>query len=173
VLWKNLITLLLLAISGAAPAANPVKLAAFARLEVRAEPSVGRLDGGVNYGGYLSRMFWTTGAIERTYSALTPILHFEWRQIDLVFTPQSNGWVNLIIDTQWDWSAESNAVYKQEVDWDALSADATFIPNSSFELLSGGAPLHWAHPWGGQCSSQTSPTRLMALTWRAFGVSNP
>jgi endoglucanase len=128
---------------------NPPKLATFARLDVEAEPAVGRLDGGVNYGGYLSRMTWLGSGIERTYSALTPILYFAWREVNLVFTPQSNGFVNLTIDSAWEWSAESNAVFKQEVDWDSLSADAAFIPNPSFESLAGGEPLHWTHPWGG------------------------
>lgn len=138
--------------------ANPVKLVRQARVDIQASAAVGRIDLGTAPGGAIERMSWTSaGEQPRTYVAYWPVSHFAWREVRVAFTPQNNGWVTVDLTGPWEWSAESNAIYRQEVLWDMLAATGTTVPNGSFESVSGGVPTGWSNPWGGPVVIERSP----------------
>lgn len=129
---------------------NPVKLARQARMDIQASAAVGRLELGTAPGGSVERMTWMPAAEQpRTYMVHWPIYHFNWQEVRVAFTPQSNGWVTVELTGPWEWSSASNAIYRQEVLWDALTATGATIVNGSFEAVTGGVPTGWSNPWGG------------------------
>ncbi len=133
-------------------AAHPEKLALHARMDVEAGPEVGRLmEGSAATGrGSVARMSWRTYEEQpRTYVAHWPIRHTGWSEVALSIVPQSNGVVSVDILGPWERDSAAQAIYKQEVLWDALTATGAALNNGSFEEMSEGAPAGWRNPWGG------------------------
>jgi endoglucanase len=133
-------------------AANPSEMAATARLDIQASPSVGSLSQGsaATGGGSLARMAWLPVAEQPlTYVAHWPIRHWTWSRVALSFVPQSNGTVSVDLLGPWAQAQGTNVLARMEVLWDDVRATGAALENGSFESLADGAPLGWANPWGG------------------------
>jgi len=129
--------------------ANPPKLAEQARLDLRADTSVAVLTNGfITAGnGTLDRMIWEPDEDQPgTYYARWSIHRFAWRGVGLQFTPANSGQVTLRLMGPWE-EYEPGTIYRQEVFWDAGSAQGATLSNASFEAQTAGIPDGWTLPW--------------------------
>lgn len=136
----------------AAQGQNPVKLAAAARFDISASASVGAIrEGTVLAGnGSLGRMNWIPEEERpRSYTCEFSVIHFGWTEIAVRFVPDGSGTLTLSLMGPWEPSeAPGNPIYRQEVLWDALTAEGTTLTNGSFEDLAGSLPASWSRPYG-------------------------
>ncbi|OQB88503.1 MAG: Endoglucanase H precursor [Verrucomicrobia bacterium ADurb.Bin118] len=151
---------------------NPVKLATQARFDLLASVSVGALTNGyiLEGSGALERQTWLAAADQpRSYTANLSIFHFTWTELVARFTPAGSGTVELTLRGPWQRPPDGGAIYKQEVLWDALSAENTVVPNGSFEMLQGALPTGWSRPYGTAYATNDPLTAVdgarMARVW--------
>ena len=151
---------------------NPVKLATQARFDLLASVSVGALTNGyiLEGSGALERQTWLAAADQpRSYTANLSIFHFTWTELVARFTPTGSGTVELTLRGPWQHPPGGGAIYKQEVLWDALSAENTVVPNGSFETLQGVLPTGWSRPYGAAYATNDPLTAVdgarMARVW--------
>lgn len=138
--------------------ANPVRLAVEARVDLYAEAGVGRLEALYGFDGDVRRMHWVAESERpRTMVGHWAVADFLWREVRFGFTPQSNGTVTLDLLGPWVWHSGSNAIFRLEVLWDAVTAIGASLTNGGFELLAGGIPVGWQNPWGGPVVLETNP----------------
>ncbi len=117
------------------PAANPVKLAGTARLDLWADEPVREIDGGrlLVGNGSLERMNWRPEAERpRGYTVNLSVTHRAWREFTIQFTPAADGHVTLMLMGAWE-EASPGVLYRQEILWDALKTDGATLVNGSFE----------------------------------------
>ena len=130
-----------------ARAAQPVKLATEARLDLFATPAVMELRDGrlVEGRGKVDRMNWRKADEQpRGYSVQTSVSHLAWREFELRFTPAASGDVTLTLMGPWQ-EATKGTLYQAEVYFDDLRADGATIANGGFEspTASGGRVDGW------------------------------
>jgi endoglucanase len=136
--------------SAALAQSNPIKITSFARFDLSGSPAVGGLDGGalLSGDGTVGRQTWRPAAEQpRTYTIQVAVTHFAWGKTAFRFVPANSGTVTLTLMGPWEPST-SGPIYRQEVLWDDLSADATDLRNGSFESTSGSLPVSWSRPHG-------------------------
>ncbi|MBX3444012.1 MAG: glycoside hydrolase family 5 protein [Planctomyces sp.] len=130
---------------GAVAQERPAKMASEARLDLTPDRATGRLtDGAASIGDIrVERMNWLPAdEQDRGYVVHIAATHRGWREFELRFTPAATGTVTLSIKGPWEDSGQFRP-YRQEIEWDNLSAEGTTLPAGGFE---GADPLTG---WGG------------------------
>ena len=91
-----------------------------------------------------------------SYTVNFTITHFAWMPAGFRFTPASNGSVSLTIRGPWEQSP-AGSIYKQEVLWDACTAENARLTNGSFEKVTAGLPGSWWRTYGTDAAVDTGP----------------
>ncbi len=164
----------LVAFFGVAHGENPVKLATEGRIDLIPDDQVGRLiDGRVSSGrGQIGRMSWLPAdRQDRGYTSSLTSTHRSWRTFELTFTPEKSGTVLLTLMGPWAFAGDNN-LYREELEWDALTASGTQLDNGGFET-----PTGWQLQ-GGSIATATADRpavdgQKVARSWHNARVSVP
>lgn len=133
-LFVSCLTVLLIAPPAVAQESK-AKLASEGRFDLSPDNSVGRLtDGEVTRGdGRIERMSWLQPPErDRGYVVAIPATHRGWREFEIRFTPAGSGKVTLALKGPWEDSGQFKP-FRQDVEWDVLSAEGTTLANGDFE----------------------------------------
>ncbi|HYE30660.1 MAG TPA: glycoside hydrolase family 5 protein [Methylomirabilota bacterium] len=180
---RLIVFLSLLCASVTLPGWAQVKVASQARFDLSADTAAGALTQGefIEGDGSLDRMNWRPAAEQpRTYTANFGITRFSWTTVALRFVPERTGFVTLSLMGPWEEATPgSGTIYRQEILWDAFSAEGTSLTNPGFEAgtatsatgWSGGTPQTayvWATPLEGSRMLRTwhngASTRTLRVT---------
>lgn len=133
------------AITRETPASEPVKLAAAARFDIRADAAVQSIEDGrsLEGGATVERMSWVSDAERpRGYTVNLPVTYTGWRTGAIQFTPRRSGRVSISLTGPWE-EAEKGVLYRQEVLWDDVRVEGGKLENGGFEAMRGGRPVSW------------------------------
>lgn len=75
-----------------------------------------------------------------------PISWWRWKAVTIRFTPAHGGEVALDLNGPWAETAPGRLL-RQEVLWDAISAEGAELANGDFESSAGPVPAGWESPW--------------------------
>jgi len=148
---RRAIALLFLAVSMNANAENPsVRMATEGRLQLSVPENVGKL-GDV----WIGRCSAAPGAGmkrekndgKRTADLSFPAHWWRWTPVEIEFTPDFTGQVELSLSGPWEEDG-TGGEFRQEVLWDGFCAEGTRVVNPGFERSGGAAaPEGWESPW--------------------------
>lgn len=110
--------------------------------------------GGID-GAYSYRQTWRgDDEIPRSGAFEFPVAAFGWKPFVIEFTPEGSGYVQVTLTGHYDpVSGAADDLYKEEVWFDALTAEGVTLANASFETAVGGGASNWI---GGILDSATA-----------------
>ncbi len=83
---------------------------------------------------------------ERLSDVRFPVSWWRWQEFTLRFTPAHDGLIELDLNGHWA-EASPGVLARQEILWDALSAEGTELDGGGFEKRTDGTPAGWTSPW--------------------------
>lgn len=138
----------LLAATAATLSANPIRQASEARLWLNVpldQPPLGEVE--VSAGSVNSADWEKDPAVRERKTDITfPLRWWSWKEVEISFTPQQDGTVDLMLNGPWA-ADEGGQMPRQEILWDDIRAEGTEVVNGGFEAWEDNAPKGWTSPW--------------------------
>lgn len=155
-------------------AQEPIRQASEARLWLKVPAGHPPLVGVEVSTGNAAPVAWEKdpAARARQIEITVPVRWWDWAEIDVRFTPAHDGPLELILKGPWAAEESNGKMPRQEILWDAITAEGTEILNGSFESQTDGNPESWLSPWGPYPSADAWPLlKAVALEGKSVAAS--